>query len=76
MVKSSKSRETKRLAKTEEYKSAESFMAALEIEKFTGRSDSYEIPWIFRGQRSADWPLIPSAWRDGGPLNIALLQDR
>jgi hypothetical protein len=25
-----------------------------------------ESPWVFRGQRDADWKLVPSAWREEG----------
>lgn len=47
--------------------SANEFLAALR------RSNDYwwdreESPWVFRGHKDKDWPLIPSAWRPGNPI--------
>jgi FRG domain len=31
-------------------------------------TDPDETPWVFRGQRDASWPLLPTAWRPNSSL--------
>ena len=49
---------------TEEFDSAQAFLDALRRsnERWLA-ADAFEMPWVFRGQRSSEWSLVPSAWR-------------
>lgn len=45
--------------------SAEEFIAALRLadDRWVSDSNSWHVPWVFRGQEDAEWPLVPSLWR-------------
>jgi hypothetical protein len=49
---------------TRHFKTAAEFIHALRrSEPYWLPADSWEVPWIFRGESSDEWELIPSAWR-------------
>ena len=47
---------------SEEHATAESFLAALDLQSWTAEG-VWTCPWVFRGQRDSLWELTPSAWR-------------
>jgi hypothetical protein len=53
------------------YSAARGFLEALRRSHAEWESDSYsDAAWIYRGQRDAEWPLIPSALRPYGPESV------
>jgi hypothetical protein len=51
---------------TKHFDSADEFVKALRrSDPYWLDIDSWQSPWIFRGQREADWKLVPAAWRKG-----------
>ncbi len=50
----------------EKVNTAEEFLEFLRITnpRWISKPTDWEASWIFRGQADADWPLIPSAWRN------------
>ena len=51
----------------EHFNTAEEFIEALRItnDKWLPQDREWESRWLFRGQRNAEWKLIPHAWRQG-----------
>lgn len=50
---------------TRHFESADEFVKALRrSDPYWLPVDNWQSPWIFRGQREADWQLIPSAFRE------------
>ncbi|MDV3351440.1 FRG domain-containing protein [Leptothoe sp. LEGE 181152] len=48
---------------------AESFLLLLRRSNpYWWRDGDTDTPWVFRGHWDANWPLIPSAWRNNSPL--------
>lgn len=47
----------------EQHTTAQSLMAALDLSSCWVPDNAWSCPWIFRGQRDADWLLTPAAWR-------------
>jgi FRG domain len=56
----------------EEHDTAESFLDALDLRLWTNPTE-WTSQWVFRGQRDADWRLMPSAWRTGDSPPLARL---
>ena len=57
----------------EEHYRAESLLEALDLRLWTNPTE-WASPWVFRGQRDADWRLTPSAWRISDDPPIARLR--
>jgi len=51
----------------EKYSTAKEFLRRLKGEDWIEDTE-YKLSYIFRGQRDADWGLIPSAWRNDDDL--------
>lgn len=50
---------------TEAFETAQELVAQLELASRWTPQRSWGCPWVFRGQRDAEWGLTPAAWREG-----------
>ena len=59
----------------EEFSSVTNLMEALDLHRGDWAPNSvWESPWIFRGQRDADWDLVPKAWRESNTPELERLE--
>lgn len=52
----------------ESFQTAREFLRSLDLSETWVTSESWESPWVFRGQMNSRWGLVPSAWREGSSL--------
>ncbi len=58
---------------TEAISTAQSLMTALEISPRWTSDTAWSCPWVFRGQRDAEWGLTPAAWRSEATIPMQRL---
>lgn len=58
---------------TDTIPTAQSLMTALEISSRWTSDTAWSCPWVFRGQRDAEWGLTPAAWRSEATIPMQRL---
>lgn len=64
---------TKDVVIVEALPTAQSMMTALEISPRWTFDTAWSCPWVFRGQRDANWGLMPAAWRNDNTVQMQRL---